>query len=145
MSGNRFEDYSFMANWNTSNVANFQSIFYNSNGSSQIARYIPIIKADNATSLIMIFSNDTQPTTSLEYFGGFQNMKCNWNDNRGLSATPNLTYESCISILNCLYDFTGNGLTPSSSQGNLKVHQNFLDLVGDEITIGTNKGWTITA
>lgn len=145
MSGNRFEDYSFMANWNTSNVANFQSIFYNSNGSSQIVRYIPIIKADSATILSMIFSNDTQPTTTLEYFGGFQNMKCNWNDNRGLSATPNLTYESCISILNCLYDFTGNGLTPSSSQGNLKVHQNFLDLVGDEINIGISKGWTITA
>lgn len=57
---------------------------------------------------------------------------------------PNLTYESCISILNNLYDFTGNGETPNSSQGKLKVHQNFLGKVGDKISIGINKGWTIT-
>ena len=59
--------------------------------------------------------------------------------------TPNLTYESCINILNGLYDFTGNGETPASNQGKLKVHSNFLTTVGDEISIGTNKGWTITA
>lgn len=145
MSTTCIEDYSFMANWDTSNVTAFNSLFYHTNGQYHKVRYIPVIKADSATNLSMIFSNDTQPTTSLEYFGGFQNMKCNWTDNRGLSATPNLTYESCISILNCLYDFTGNGLTPTSSQGNLKVHQNFLDLVGEEITVGTGKGWTITA
>ena len=69
----------------------------------------------------------------------------NWNDNYGLVLCPNLTYQSCINILNGLYDFTGNGETPYSSQGKLKVHQNFLNAVGDEISIGTNKGWTITA
>jgi surface protein len=62
---------------------------------------------------------------------------------------PNLTYESCINILNGLYDFTGNGKTPSSSPANpegvIKVHQNFLDKVGDKISIGIKKGWTITA
>ena len=62
-----------------------------------------------------------------------------------LNSLPNLTYESCINVLNGLYDFTGNGETPSSSQGKLKVHQNFLDKVGDEISIGTSKGWSITA
>lgn len=143
MSTTCIEDYSFMANWDTSNVTTFNSLFYYTNGQYHKVRYIPVIKADSATNLSMIFSNDTQPTTSLEYFGGFQNMKCNWTDNRGLSATPNLTYESCISILNCLYDFTGNGLTPTSSQGNLKVHQNFLDLVGEEISIATGKGWVL--
>ena len=34
--------------------------------------------------------------------------------------------------------------TPTSSQGKLKVHQNFLNTVGDEISIGTSKGWSIT-
>lgn len=145
MSVGSVEDYSFMANWDTSNLSSTQSLFYHSNGTYNKIKYVPVIKGDSLTSIMMVFSNDTQPTTTLEYFGGFQNMKCNWNDNRGLSATPNLTYESCISILNCLYDFTGNGLTPSSSQGNLKVHQNFLDLVGDEINIGISKGWRITA
>ena len=58
---------------------------------------------------------------------------------------PNLTYESCISILNNLYDFTGNGETPDNNQGKLKVHPNFLTTVGDEISIGVAKGWTISA
>ena len=55
-----------------------------------------------------------------------------------------LSYESCISILNNLYDFTGNGETPNSDQGKLKVHQNFLDKVGEEISIGVAKGWVIS-
>lgn len=75
--------------------------------------------------------------------GGWINLKCNWNDDYGLILCPNLTYQSCINILNGLYDFTGNGKTPASNQGQLKVHPNFLDLVGDEISIATEKGWFI--
>ena len=82
--------------------------------------------------------------SSLTDIGGFINMKYSWTDSYGLPKCPNLTYESCINILNGLYDFTGNGQTPTSSQGKLKVHKNFLTAVGDEISIGTNKGWTIT-
>ena len=66
--------------------------------------------------------------------GGFIDMKINWNNTYGLVKCPNLTYQSCINILNGLYDFTGNGEKPSSSQGQLKVHANFLSLVGDEIS-----------
>lgn len=77
--------------------------------------------------------------------GGWKNLKINWTDNYGLSRCTNLSYQSCINILNGLYDFTGNGETPNSSQGQLKVHQNFLDLVGDEISIATSKGWNIYA
>ena len=77
-------------------------------------------------------------------FGGFLNLKCSLTDDTNLKRLPNLTYESCINVLNGLYDFTGNGETPGSNQGQLKVHQNFLDAVGEEISIGTNKGWTIT-
>ena len=86
----------------------------------------------------------TSNMNNLTYFGGLIDVKVNWNDNYGLVRCPNLTYESCISILNNLYDFTGNGETPTSSQAKLKVHQNFLNLVGDDLAIGTNKGWTIT-
>ena len=82
---------------------------------------------------------------NLTEVGGWENLKCNWNDNGGLVCLPNLTYQSCINILNGLYDFTGNGETPASNQGNLKVHPNFLTTVGDKINIGINKGWTITA
>ena len=75
--------------------------------------------------------------------GGWKNLKINWTDNYSLSRCPNLSYQSCINILNGLYDFVGNGETPNSNQGQLKVHQNFLDLVGDEISIGVNKGWVL--
>lgn len=76
--------------------------------------------------------------------GGLLNLRRKIDDNYGWVKTPNLDYESCINILNGLYDFTGNGVTPTSNEAKLKVHQNFLNLVGDDITIGTNKGWTIT-
>lgn len=77
-------------------------------------------------------------------FGGLINLKCK-ADSAGLSGCPNLTYESCINVLNGLYDFTGNGETPNSNQGKLKVHANFLTTVGEDISIGLNKGWTITS
>lgn len=83
--------------------------------------------------------------TTLTYHSGFPNCKHSSDGNYYYTKLPNLTYESCISILNNLYDFTGNGETPTSSQGKLKVHANFLTKVGDELSIGTNKGWTITA
>lgn len=75
--------------------------------------------------------------------GGWKNLKINWTDNYSLSRCPNLSYQSCINIMNGLYDFTENGEVPNSSQGQLKVHQNFLDLVGDEISIAVNKGWVL--
>lgn len=77
-------------------------------------------------------------------FGGLINLKCK-ADSKGLSGCPNLTYESCINVLNGLYNFTSNNEVPNSNQGKLKVHPNFLTTVGDEISIGLNKGWTITS
>lgn len=77
--------------------------------------------------------------------GGFLNMKFSWDNTYGLAKCPNLTYESCINILNGLYDFAGNGVTPAYNQGKLKVHANFLSAVGDQISIATNKGWVVTA
>jgi surface protein len=74
--------------------------------------------------------------------GGWKNLKIDWNDNYGLVLCPKLTYQSCINILNGLYDFVGNG---ESTTKTLKVNQNFLTTVGDEISIGVAKGWTITA
>ena len=97
----------------------------------------------NMYSFYGIFGYNELP--NLINFGGFLNLKHSLTDDRNLKKLPNLTYESCINVLNGLYDFVGNGETPNSEQGQLKVHQNFLDKVGDEISIGTSKGWTITA
>jgi hypothetical protein len=76
---------------------------------------------------------------ALTDFGGLIGLKSNSNNNYSFNSCPNLTYQSCINILNGLADVTELGGRI------LKVHQNFLNLVGDEISIGTNKGWVITA
>lgn len=97
----------------------------------------------NMWSFFGVFGYNELP--NLINFGGFLNLKQSLTDDKGFKKLPNLTYESCINVLNGLYDFVAAGETPNSEQGQLKVHQNFLDTVGEEITIATNKGWTITA
>ena len=143
---------------NTSNVTNMFNMFYNC-GKLQT---IPQINTSNVDIMERMFTYcgnlrtlpelDVSKVTNISnYFrgggsnltdvGGWKNLKINWNDNNGLKLCPNLTHQSCINILNGLYDFVGNGSTETRT---LKVHQNFLDAVGEEISIGTSKGWTIT-
>ena len=149
-------------NLNTSNVTNISYLFY---GCEKLITFPEIdtskvehmylfindctslksVPALNASKMVygLNFSYDELP--NLTEFGGLIGLKTNMNDNFAFVKTPNLTYESCINILNGLYDFTGNGEKPASLQGKLKVHRNFLTTVGSEISIGTNKGWTISA
>ena len=143
----------------TSNVTNMSYMFYYCTN----LQTVPQIDTSNVTTMYRMFQNCGNLTTLPEldvskvtdinnYFrggggkltdvGGWKNLKIDWNDNYGLASCPNLTYQSCINILNGLYDFVGNG---ESTTKTLKVHQNFLTTVGDEISIGTNKGWQITA
>lgn len=149
---------------NTSNVVDFQEMF----SSCDSLKSIPQFDTSKATTMYQMFQYcsklvsippldassvtydrgpfGTSDFPNLTDVGGFINLKVSWNYTYyGINKLPNLTYQSCINILNGLYDFTGNGETPNSSQGQLKVHQNFLNLVGDEISIATNKGWQITA
>ena len=148
---------------NTSNVTNMKQMFYNCSS----LQTIPSLDTSKVTDMLKMFENcnslvsipalnaksldsyqsifGSSELSNLTDFGGFLNLKCSLIGNYNLQRLPNLTYQSCINVLNGLYDFTGNGETPNSEQGQLKVHQNFLDKVGDEISIGTNKGWTITA
>lgn len=123
----------------TSNATNFNSMF----GGCSSLTTIPPLNASKVTNVGSFFGYSEQK--QITDFGGLVGLKIKWDDNYGLVRVPNLTYESCINVLNGLYDFTGNGETPTSSQGKLKVHKNFLTTVGDELSIGTNKGWTITA
>lgn len=129
------------SNWDTSKVKNMANMFYN-------CRNLTSMGSLRADSLEMGgyegFFGYTE-MSKLTDFGGLINLKTSLTSDNNLKRLPNLSYESCINILNGLYDFTGNGETPTSSQGQLNVHQNFLNLVGDAISIGTNKGWTITA
>lgn len=144
----------------TSEVTNMSYMFYYSG-----IKTIPAIDTRNVTNMNRMFSYsnieslpefDCTSLTNIERqfqsagenlteCGGWKNLKINWTDNYGLARCSNLSYQSCINILNGLYDFVGNGETPNSNQGQLKVHQNFLDLVGDEISIAVSKGWNIYA
>ena len=149
----------------TSNVTNMDGMFYSCSNLQTIppldtskvtrmgemfngCRQLTSLPAFNAQSLNIpsysgIFGYSELP--KLTDFGGLLNLKCSLTSDSNFKRLPNLTYESCINVLNGLYDFTGNGETPNRNQGQLKVHANFLTTVGDEISIGTAKGWTITA
>ena len=133
-------DYSFLETWVFNPNANMDNMINNVN-----TTYVPAIPCVGNTSYYQsaVFWSNSE-FSKLTYFGGWIGRKYNVNKNNMLKKMPNLTYESCISILNNLYDFTGNGETPNSEQGQLKVHQNFLDKVGDEISIGVAKGWSIS-
>lgn len=123
--------------FNTSNVENFSGMLYY----CQNLTSLPALDFSSAINANFVGYSTLSNLTDM---GGLLNLKCAITY-EGFEKLPNLTYQSCINVLNGLYDFTGNGETPTSSQGKLKVHANFLTTVGDEISIGVNKGWTITA
>lgn len=132
--------FNFLENWETSNATNMDRFLEISTNITTI----PKIKCPNITNSNGIFQAYSN-LTNLVNMGGLEGLKTSWNNNYGLVKCPNLTRESCINILNGLYDFTGNSETPSSSQGKLKVHANFITAVGDDISIATNKGWQVSA
>lgn len=120
----------------TRKVTNMDSMFYHQTGIQTLIS-LPKIYCDSCNNMEIYFSIALMP--NLTDVGGWINLNINWSDDYGLAKCPNLTYQSCINILNGLADMTGtDGRT-------LKVHQNFLDTVGDEINIGINKNWTISA
>ena len=125
----------------TSNVTNMSSMFYNFGGIKTLVS-LPRFNCQKVTDMSRYFSYYADGMSALTDVGGWENLKCNWNDRYGLTTCPNLTYQSCINILNGLYDFVGNGSTETRT---LKVHPNFLTTVGEDISIGTSRGWTITA
>lgn len=134
-------DYSFLETWVINPNASMDSMIDNTN-----TTYVPAIPCVGNTSyyqsaIFWTYGNYSK----LTYFGGWIGRKYNVDRDNILKKMPNLTYESCIGILNNLYDFTGNGETPNNDQGKLKVAQSFIDKVGDKISIGVAKGWSITA
>ena len=125
----------------TSSTTNMRNMFYKFDGIKTLVS-LPKFNCQKVTDMYSYFSYYADSMSALTDVGGWENLKCNWNDRYGLATCPNLTYQSCINILNGLYDFVGNGSTETRT---LKVHPNFLTTVGDKISIGTSRGWTITA
>ena len=83
---------------------------------------------------------DTNQYPSLTDFGGFLNLKQNV-DLSGLIALSNNSVEN---IFNNLYNFSGNGETPNSIQGNITMSSFITDAVEQYRAIAESKGWTIT-
>lgn len=122
----------FVYGLDTSNVIEMSNMFFGCESLIEVGA----LDASNAQNVYGMFAG----CQHLMHFGGLLNLKCNAY-NVGFDYCPDLTYESCINILNGLYDFTRNG--EDNTDAVLGVHPNFLDIVGDKISIGTDKGWTI--
>ena len=122
----------------TRNVTTMNRFFRNYGGVQNLTS-LPKFNVPKLTDIGGYFYTSQVTMNNLTEVGGWENLNCNWNDNGGLSCLPNLTYQSCINVLNGLADVTELG------GRTLKVHPNFLTTVGDEISIAVAKSWTITA
>ena len=156
-------DLTPISNWDVSNVTNLEYMFAQINNLTDLT---PISNWD--TSNVTNMSNMTQSTynlTTMPYMncikvtannyplfnsgspvnlGGFY-MKNSWDNAYGLAKCTKLTVESLVNVLNALYDFTGNGETPTSSQGKLALGAtNLAKLTDEQKAIATNKGWTLS-
>lgn len=132
----------FELNWDWSKCKTYNSML----GDVTQIEYIQELDATSITSgynplnVLHVYSD----VPSLTYFGGFKNQKLSIDNNYFLAKCPNLTRESCLAIVNNLYDFTGNGEAPTSKQGKLKVAQSFIDnLTEEEIQNVVSKGWQL--
>ena len=92
----------------TSNVTNMTYMFYIYAGNKNLIS-LPKFECGKVGNMNRYFAYSADGMSSLTDVGGWENLKIDWNDNYGLRACPNLTYQSCINILNGLYDFVGNG------------------------------------
>ena len=72
-------------------------------------------------------------------------MKCSWDDGFGVNQCPSIEPSDMKAVLDYLYDFTGNGETPNSNQGRLRIHENHFENpdLQPNIERAVAKGWTI--
>ena len=81
---------------------------------------------------------------NLTDFGGYIGLKYNMTKSNCFKYCVNFTHETLINILNGLHDFTGNGETPESNQGQIAFPQVLMDkLSEDDKMIAINKGWQL--
>ena len=130
-----------LSTWDTSNVTDMDSAFDHCENLVSLSS----IKADklSISSYTSIFGTSTN--SKLVDFGGFINLKSSWNGSYCVDKLTALSHQSLINILNGLYDFTGNGVSPTSSQGKLKLGTTHLaKLSDDEKAIATTRGWILS-
>lgn len=127
---NNFDEFKCDKSFVTDSVTDITQMFYYSTVTS-----LPKLNFSNVTGYTGAF----QGCTSLTTLAGFTGLKASLS----LSDCP-LTVESINNVINEMYDFTGNGVTPSSGQGTLTLGTNNLaKLSNEEKAVATNKGWTL--
>jgi surface protein len=130
-----------LSNWDTSNVTDMNSMF---NSCSKLTS-LSSIRADSLSIASYQSPFGSSNLTNLVDFGGFINLKSSWDGIYCLDRLTALSHQSLVNILNGLYDFTGNGETPTSSQGKIKFGSTHLaNLSDEEKAIATNKGWVLS-
>ena len=130
-----------LSSWDTSKVSSMADMFYY----CEKLKTLSSIRADSLSIASYQSPFSSSNNTTLVDFGGFINLKNSWNGSYCVDRLTALSHQSLINILNGLYDFTGNGETPTSSQGKIKFGSTHLaTLSDDEKAIATNKGWTLS-
>lgn len=130
-----------LSSWDTSKVTIMNGMF---NSCSKLTS-LSSLRADSLSIPSYASPFGSGNNTTLVNFGGFINLKSSWNGSYCVDKLTALSHQSLINILNGLYDFTGNGVTPTSSQGKIKLGSTHLaKLSDDEKAIATNKGWTLS-
>lgn len=133
------DDFSFLSTWDTSKVTDMDYMI----NSSYLVK-VPAIDCGGLTAKNKYPFRYYSDCNTFTDFGGFRNAKMSSDNAYVLAKFPNLTYESWLNVIDGLYDFTGNGETPNSSQGKLKLHPNAYNLLTEEdIAVATGKGWSL--
>ena len=130
-----------LSNWDTSKVTNMNYMFGNCSNLTSLSS----IRADSLSIPSWESPFGSATNSKLVDFGGFINLKSSWDGIYCLDRLTALSHHSLVNILNGLYDFTGNGETPTSSQGKIKFGSSHLaNLSDEEKAIATNKGWVLS-
>lgn len=129
------KDLSFLETWNYARSVNMAEMF----GSCTNIEKCPAIYIDGKDDYYQgcpfwSYSNYNKFTD----FGGFIGLKYSMDKDYQLKMCPNLTYQSCINVLNGLADVTELG------SRKLKVHSAFIEkLTEEDLQIPISKGWVI--
>ena len=118
----------------TSNVTHMYSTF---SGCSSL-KSIPMLDCINVTHIDQLFGNSRIET--LTDLGGFLNLQVSLYDS--LDHLPNLTVQSIMNVIDCLYGFLGGGDYPVRRTLELGP-TNLNKLTDEQKAVATNKGWTL--
>lgn len=165
-SASTFTDASFLENVDFSNITSIGSMF---NGCNSLVT-IPTFDTSNITSLVSTFQKCTALTTigelnfgsvvninsafvnssALTTLGGFKDLGKAYNTSQSanqttytlnLSASSSITHDSLMNVINDLYDIAGKGV---QTQQLVLGNTNLARLSSAEISVATNKGWTVS-